>query len=106
MEQRASVTRWTLQLIGSPPTAAAVTNLRANVYCTTMGSPSTLVIMASILTMAIVVAVASAARASSYQNPVYAGDFADPFVLPVDGAYYAYAYVERQRVRLARAPCD
>jgi len=68
-----------------------------------MGSLSTLVIVVSILTMTVVfVAVASAARASSYQNPVYAGDFADPFVLPVDGAYYAYAYVERTRVGLAR----
>jgi len=48
----------------------------------------------------LVATVASAARASSYQNPVYAGDFADPFVLPVDGAYYAYAYVERPHVKV------
>jgi beta-xylosidase len=26
-----------------------------------------------------------------YRNPVYPGDFADPFVLPVDSTYYAYA---------------
>jgi beta-xylosidase len=28
---------------------------------------------------------------TQYKNPVYAGDFADPFILVADSAYYAYA---------------
>ena len=31
------------------------------------------------------------ATAPAYTNPVYPGDFADPFVLPSDSGYYAYA---------------